>query len=393
VPDLNDAAQFIVEPPDFFVSHLPAGHQASAPHLIELDGGTSAWSFEGGAFTDPVGLEVAAARQPGTPLRRSYRYDDLAPAATLAKARIAAMDLDGIAKASVFPTYGLNVVNIRDNELHRESVRAYNDAVAQWCEEGDAQRLLPQALIPSTGLDDALRELDRVIGLGFRGVVLTGWPSAERIPAPADDQFWARCAESQMVLSIVRGGTTVSQREVRPTTPAALGRYAGVSGGAGELPPMDVLITDLVLTKNNNLTWLILTGVLERFPQLKVLLVQSGSGWLPTCGELIDWNYRYAQFVPGNGFAKLKDLPSDYLRRQTFVTVEGDQPEITYLHERDAADKVLWASGFPTSISSWGHSQERAAEQIHGLDDRLRDGLLRDNFDALYAPAAVRAGV
>ena len=45
---------------------------------------------------------------------------------------------------------------------------------------------------------------------------------------------------------------------------------------------------------------------------------------LATCGELLDWNYRYAQFVPGAGFAALEDLPSEYIKRQVYATIETD---------------------------------------------------------------------
>jgi hypothetical protein len=248
---VNDAAQYIVEPPDFF--RLPDSLQAQVPKLVSLEHG-DAWSFEDGAIIDPVGLEVAAARLPDVAMKRTFRYHELRPAATSAKERIAAMDLDGIDRAAIFPTYALNVLNIRDDDLHRACVRAYNDGVARWCGEGGADRLLPQALIPATGLDDALAELERVIGLGFRGVLLTGWPGAGRTPEPEDDRFFGRCAEADVVLDLVRGGATVSQRGVRPSVPATLGRYAGAAGQPEDLAPIETVITDLVVTKNHNLT-------------------------------------------------------------------------------------------------------------------------------------------
>lgn len=387
---INDAAQFIVEPPDLFSSHLPEALGSKAPRLVDAEGG-SAWSFEEGALVDQVGLEVASARLPGIGLQRSYRYDQLRPSATVAAERLAEMDGAGVDRAAIFPTYGLNAVNIGDDELHRACVRAYNDGVLEWCAGGDRRRLLPHALIPASGLDDAVGELERVLGLGFGGIVLTGWPSAQRTPSPEDDPFWARCAEAQTLLSIVRGGTTAAERSARLPTPSTVGRYAAGVARPEHPVPIESLITDLVVTKNQNLVWLILTGVLDRFPDLRVLLVLSGSGWLPTCGELIDWNYRYAQFVPGNGFARLKDVPSDYLRHQTYVTVEPDQRDVGYLRQRDCADKVLWASGFPTSISPWPDVKAAVAEQCSGLDDGLPEAFLRGNFDALYAPAGSAA--
>jgi hypothetical protein len=140
------------------------------------------------------------------------------------------------------------------------------------------------------------------------------------------------------------------------------------------------------------MSWFILTGILERLPALRVLLVQGGSGWLATCGELLDWNYRYAQFVPGNGFFPLKDLPSDYLRRQVYATVEADQKDLRMLAERDRADKLLWSSAFPTSMSSWPESRSRADRQTAALDEAPRRALLAGNFDALYAGGRASPG-
>jgi predicted TIM-barrel fold metal-dependent hydrolase len=387
----HDAGQYLVEPPDLWTSRLASSFEAVAPRVVTLDGGAEAWLFDGGAWVDPLGLEVAAGAERANGQRTRYAYHDLRAGVFEARARLADMDADGIERASIFPTYGLNVLNIRDDDLHRACVRAYNDGVAEWCAEGDGRRLVPHALIPVSGLDDAVAELERVVQAGFRGIVFGGWPSATRVPDPADDAFWGRCEDAGVVVHLVRGGPANPERATRPRTPAAVGRYMGGDGQPTEMA-VDALVTDLVTTKNGNLSWFVLTGILERFPGLRLVLVLGGAGWLATCGELLDWNYRYAQWVPGNGFARLRDLPSDYLRRQVLCTVEPDQRRLDFLSERDRAGAVLWASAYPTSISSWPESAVAVERQCQGVPGDVRDRLLSGNFERTYRGPSSLAG-
>ena len=114
-----------------------------------------------------------------------------------------------------------------------------------------------------------------------------------------------------------------------------------------------------------------------------VVLVQAGAGWLETCGELLDWNYRYAQWVPGNGFARLKDLPSDSIRRQVLATVESDQRHLELVAEADRGRMVLWASAYPTSMSSWPKSR-LAIDQWDDLPGVVKADVARNNYARTY---------
>ena len=78
------------------------------------------------------------------------------------------------------------------------------------------------ALVPSTGLDDALAELTRAAAMGLRGVIFTGWPAAGDKPQPAEDRFWAQCAEAGLAVHLIAGGPLATDRI--PSTPTALPR-------------------------------------------------------------------------------------------------------------------------------------------------------------------------
>jgi predicted TIM-barrel fold metal-dependent hydrolase len=382
---VNDAAQYLLAPADTWTARGRAALVDRAPALVHLADGTDAWSFDGGRVIDPVGLEAAAARASGAVGMRTS-YGALRPAACDPAARLAEMDDGGIRRASIFPTYALNVLNTSDRPLHVALVRAYNDAVVEWCASGDPSRLVPHALIPATGLDDATEELDRVLSLGVRGIVFGGWPSAGRIPDPADDRFWARCQDAGAVVELLRGGPANPDPATRGAAPASVGRYMGGdgTGEAASALAVELAVTDLVTAKNHNLSWFVLTGVLERFPALRVLVVQAGAGWLATCGELLDWNYRYAQFVPGNGFARLRDLPSDSIRQSVYATVESDQRSLAFLDAPDRPPRTLWATGFPTSIAVWPNAQLTAELQLHDVSPSTKRLVVSDNFTALY---------
>ena len=103
--------------------------------------------------------------------------------------------------------------------------------------------------------------------------------------------------------------------------------------------------TQAAATKNINIAWFVLTGILERHPGLQLALIDAGAGWLPTCCELIDWNYRYAQFL---AFAKLKDTPGDYIRRHVKATVRNERNTVE--SRADVGVKALmWSSSYPNS--------------------------------------------
>jgi predicted TIM-barrel fold metal-dependent hydrolase len=351
---LHDAAQYIIESPDLWTSRLPQQYADRAPRVVVLDGGGEAWAFEGGAWTRPLGLVAGAGHGPLEVVEEGYTYAQLREGMHDARERLADMDLDGVSRACIFPTFGLEVRGIADPELHRLCVRAYNDAVWDWSRAGDG-RLVPQALIPASGLDDALAELEHVIDLGYRGIVFPGWPAGGDKPQAEEDRFWARCAEAGVVVALVRGGQTGDRRPVAPA------RYSASNGVAVRVadPSIELRLTAEATTKNGPMSWLILDGVLDRFPDLRLVLVGAGVGWLRSCGELLDWNYRYAQFI---AFAQLRELPSEYIRRQVSATVDRE-PVVPETVEDLGAQGLLWASPYPTSMSTWPESRGGGAPQ------------------------------
>jgi predicted TIM-barrel fold metal-dependent hydrolase len=88
---------------------------------------------------------------------------------------------------------------------------------------------------------------------------------------------------------------------------------------------------------------LICKGVLERFPHLRVVFLESGAGWLPYWLWRMDEHREILPFqVP---WLKLK--PSEYFRRQCYISCEPDEANLAATVQAVGEDRILFASDYP----------------------------------------------
>jgi len=376
-----DAAQYLVEPPDLWTSSVPSKLAGDAPRVVSLPDGGAAWSFEDGAWLRPLGLEVEAGRGAIDVRGFGHSYADIRDGMYQADARLTDMQVDEIDAACIFPTYAQELRYLRDRALQVACVRAYNDAAWEWGRAGGGERLIPQALVPAVGLDDAVSELERVVAMGYRGVVFCGFPAAGDKPQPDEDRFWSICSDAGVAVNLIAGGPLAG--DLVPTAPA---RYLGANSRARAVDiPIEVAWTQQATSKNVNLSWLILTGVLDRFPSLRVVMVDTGAGWLPTFGELLDWDFRYAQFL---AFAKLRYRPSDYIKLQVKATIRSERRAVEA--RRDVGTgAIMWSSGYPQSSSSWPNSPRALDALFSGVPPEDRAAMQGGNCASLYRIATV----
>jgi predicted TIM-barrel fold metal-dependent hydrolase len=122
--------------------------------------------------------------------------------------------------------------------------------------------------------------------------------------------------------------------------------------------------------------------VFDRFPALKVIVLESGGGWIGYWLDRMDAVYGHTyigQRVP------LKEKPSDYFRERVWISCDPDERTIAALAGRYGADRFMWASDFPHA----DHTPDYVAD-LDGLaetftDERDRTLFLGDNARALFA--------
>jgi predicted TIM-barrel fold metal-dependent hydrolase len=126
------------------------------------------------------------------------------------------------------------------------------------------------------------------------------------------------------------------------------------------------------------LTSLVFGGVLERYPNLRLVIGESGIGWIPYVLDRMDLEWE----------EQLKDLeltmrPSAYWRRQCKATYQTDRIGIKLLEEL-GADTIMWGSDFPHPDGVWPDSEEFTQRQLGHLPVAVRAKIVCDNAGRFY---------
>lgn len=330
----------VMEPADTLVSRVSQAMRDRAPRFPELKVGEGFQTHPGGS--DP-------------------------------KARLKEMAVDGVSAEVLYPTYALSLFSEEDPRLQEECCRAYNDWLIEYCQV-DLDRLVGVPMIATYDMDHAVAELRRCKDAGLRGALIWQVPPKEMaFTTDHYEHFWAAAQEMETPVSvhILTGFGYVKTRYDRK----GLERYRGsVNLKLAE-------ITDSLLD-------IIFSGVLERYPRLKVVLVENEIGWLPYVLE--QWDYYFDRHRPTEPLT-IDKLPTEYFNRQVFATFFNDAVGARNLTWW-GADNCMWSNDFPHANSTWPHSRDVVARDLGHLPDDVRAKLLRDNVARLYdmpVPAAM----
>ncbi len=268
-----------------------------------------------------------AAPDPTRPGDEGDYPETLRPGGWDAKARLDDMDLDGMDLAFLYPTMAFFLAEVPDVELQTVLCRAYNDWLADYC-RADPERLVGIALLPLADVGASIAELERCTNEhGFRGAFMRPNPYAGRtIQSRAYDPFWD-CAQSLGVPVTVHEGIS----DHLPT----LGRERS------ENPVLHHLMSH-PFEQMAACAGLVLDGVLERYPRLNFVFLESGCGWLPYWIERMDghagtWGHKL----------DLHMKPSEYFRRQCFISMDPDDECAPGVIDQLGTESLVWASDYP----------------------------------------------
>jgi len=286
-----------------------------------------------------------------------------------AESRRADLVRDGVDGEIIFPNKGLTMWATEDADFSTAQCRVYNDWV--WDELANKHPgSLPMAALNPGDINNALAELDRVVATGFRGITLPcrpvwGAPAADK-PAynkPEYDRFWDALEESGLPLTF-HIGTGGDPR-------AATGRGGAIINYvAHALAPGIELVTTLCSS-----------GILAQRPAIRFALIEAGIGWVAWSLAAMDEAYKkHHMWVR----PKLDGLPSDYFRRQGFVTFQEDDPGIATAEQFDLIGNFLWANDYPHQEGNWPHSAAAIERSMGSLSDNSRARILGLNCAELF---------
>ena len=283
--------------------------------------------------------------------------------------RLKDQDHDGVEGEVLYTTLGFRLFWLQDAGLQRACFRVYNDWLAEFCSHSP-QRLVGLALISLYKVDEARAELRRIAAMGHRGAMIWLSPPAGAPPYSSTvyDPFWAEAQELGIPL-VLHENTGGAESRLSPSS------YWDESISLGTIVrPHEIQRT---------LGVLILSGVLDRFPELKIVSAENGTDWLPWFVGRVEMSAARAGSYP----TRLSLQPIDYLRRQIYFTYI-DEPHAVANRGVIGTDRLMFSTDYPHSASTWPRSMQVVERDMAGVPPEERRQLIHDNVLATFNIAA-----
>ena len=357
--------------PGRWTPRVPAKWRDRAPRRITLPSGGDGILMEGrGLYT--LGLAVT-----GKPYQEhrldGIRYDG-SPGTGSPEHRVREQDMDGVDAEIIFTSVSQPNTwrGLVDNEGYRALVHAYNEFVGEEYCAAYPDRLIAMGVIPATGVDDAIAEMEFCQRVGLKGVSLITFPSGKGFPVPEDDRFWQAALDLNMPVAthvgITRGDGPVFRYEREP---------AGLTGFGTD--PIRVL-TRFGTGATQDLIQLIFAGVFDRFPRLRIYKAETMIGWLPYQMEQTDdiWDRSRHWAADYYGLESPTKPPSDYIREHALWGFLRDPFGVSVRHQV-GVKHALWGSDFPHSAGNWPESRHVLDELFQGVPEDEKYAMVAGN--------------
>lgn len=272
-------------------------------------------------------------------------------------------------------------VALKDAKLGAAMCRAYNNWCRDYC-DADPKRLKFVAVLPGADTGDMVTEARRAVEeLGAVSVRNPFLPEGRWLHEPEYDALWSLACDLDFPIS-VHG--EYRQRRFHP--------FAG--GNRGNVDDRDMqqlalrgLDHALGFPCDNMATMghFIFTGILERFPKLRLGILESNVGWVPFWLGRMDEHTHGRNSVMGNAVERLPMLPSEYFKRQVTVTCDSDESALSYAVDHLGGENIAWNTDYPHPDAP---RPEKALPDFDAqpIPEEAKASILWDNAVTLFGP-------
>lgn len=368
-------------PPELFVSQASKALRDRMPYVEKTDKGEFWVTKSGARFGLRNGMGSAGRKYvPG----EIYRSDRMAaeglyrdgengiPRLTDPSMRIQDQDRDGVQAEVLYGVLGASM-RLNDDDASIELVRIYNEWLAEFCEYAP-DRFAGIASLPNCSIEAIVDEIQRVTRRGVvRGVEIACSHNMKPLFDPDWEPVWQAVGEAGLPLHF----HTIGPR---------------LDYNLSELAPLQrrqafaVHITSFQMAMSKYVMEMIYGGVLERHSSIKLVIGESGIGWIPYLLEHMDLEWR-DQFAD----LGLSKSPSEYWHTQCAATYQSDAIGLRLL-DTIGVDNVMWGSDFPHPDGVWPDSQEFIAREFVGVSHEDKQKVICDNAARLYGFECYRDG-
>jgi predicted TIM-barrel fold metal-dependent hydrolase len=341
------------------------------PFVVELANGRLSWMIDGRAFPISSGPNQGLG---GTPASRGgvpSRLADHTNPNTLessefrsAAARLRQLDLEGIYLQVNYPTMLLTWPLAYDPALGAAIARSYNSWMADISSQAPT-RLKWVTVIDPGDPAEAAREIERTKSLGSSGVMLLGMAGTTHLDDPSMEPIWDAAASTDLPVAVHVGFCC-----------PPLGSLYTTSN--------DTMVVPFAFTVLMGFQRIVSTGLLDRYPSLRVGFLEAGCSWVDFMVERITERLEgpLGNRRDGREYSS-QLLPAEYITRgQMFFGFEVGEGQLAYFVERYGADPLLYATDIP-HVHRINDSVE-LLEQRKDLSAETKRKLLVDNTARFY---------
>ena len=247
-----------------------------------------------------------------------------------------------------------------------EATRAFNDVLAEFA-AADPRRLVVSYQIPVLDVADGVAEVERVVAMGAKSLQIPLFPAEIGAPDYHDESYdplWSAVEESGLPLCCHIGVNTALDDLTRrdPT------------------PQKGVMVGQVALTTAEALGMWILPGTLERHPDLTIVFVEPGVGWISWWLDTVDDMKTRQGYV----FEDISELPSHYFHQNMAVTFIDEPRGIELLRHHVGVDNIMWSTDFPHPVTSWPDSQDVIEKVFANIPADERQKMICDNAARIW---------
>jgi predicted TIM-barrel fold metal-dependent hydrolase len=301
----------------------------------------------------------------------------------LADDRPRALDLLGFETQLMFNTFHNSRLFAWEQEPDLDfaygAARAHNRGMVEFCSVDG--RLLPTCYVPLADFERTSEITTEAIQMGAAALLIpSGCPAGHSPSHIGLDPLWAAAQEAGLPIVFHVGGTGelidpdyfVNGLPVPPDFHGGEENFRSVDYMGIPHPPMQTLAT------------MIFDGVLERFPDLKIGVIEQGAIWLPS------WMRQMESAVEAFGrheerLQKLSLRPSDYVERQIRVTPYPTE-DVGWVTDQVGPGILLFSSDYP-HVEGGRRPIERFERSLGDVEESVRQRFYHDNFVDLMGAA------
>lgn len=372
-----DCDTHFTEPRDLWTANAPAGLKDKMPHVRRIDGADK-WFVGDKAFGSIGGNVIAKDKNKLLGRLAFQNYDQITPGSYEVAPRLEAMDAMGIWAQICFQNGGVtqagSLVALNDEPLAISITQIFNDACADRMIASNG-RINCMGTLPYWDKDIMNAEMRRIAALGVKGIVLPDRP--ERLsegyigPDGKISPFWEEvfdlCNATGMPLNF----------HLNASLDAGSAIWDNL--GFDQRLPINALIHHIGCSAT--MSNFMVSGILDKYPDLKIGLIESGAGWVPFVLEALEHQLDEFRTAENRG---LKMRPKEYFKRHFWVTFWFETFAPKHMLEEIGVDRLLFETDFPHPTSLYPGVQDKLVDVLGDHDYATRKRVLESNAVDLY---------